>query len=184
MIEMFLIVFDILKDNNRCVFFNEPVPVRVQLIKLLRLISPDYSFNSSHITVAELTEAIIKELDYSNLIIIFNHFERLSKRYVGTYQYLNNVPNIQFICSFDEKINTNVYSFCKTFKFINKREYIENVNKSEINITYSLYILISIICFFVYIKSANSIYMATVLLGGAWFALIVFRTLMYAGGRV
>jgi len=179
-----LIVFDKLQENNRCIYLNEPVPIRVQLIKLLRFINPDYIFNSSHITISELTEAIIKELDYSNLIIIFNHFDRLTKKSGEIYQNLNTLSNIQFICSFNEKINNKVYSFYKTFKFINKAEYKEKAAQKEINITYSLYILISILCFFVYIKSANSLYMATILLGGAWFALIIFRTLMYAGGRV
>ena len=108
----------------------------------------------------------------------------LSKRYVGIYQYLNSFPNIQFICSFIKKINRTTYPFYETFKHLNKEEYKNDTAKDEINITYSLYILISIICFFVYIKSANSIYMATILLAGAWFALIIFRTLMYAGGRV
>lgn len=181
---MYWIVFDILKEDYLCIYFNEPVPVRVQLIKLIKLINPDYSFNSSHITIVELKEAIVKELEYKNLIIFFNHFERLSKRSVGTYEYLNSIPNIQFICSFNDKINRNVYPFRKTFKVLNNEEYTEKVKKSEINITYSLYILVSIICFFVYIKSANSIYMASILLGGAWFALIIFRTMMYAGGRV
>ncbi|WP_231551395.1 hypothetical protein [Methanobacterium sp. SMA-27] len=173
-----------MKEDYFCVYFNEPVPVRVQLIKLLKLINPDYSFNSSHITVAELKEAIVKELDHENLIIIFNHFEKLSKRYVGIYQYLNSFQNIQFICSFINKINRNTYPFYETFKILNKEEYKNDTAKDEINITYSLYIIISIICFFVYIKSANSVYMAAILLGGAWFALIIFRTMMYAGGRV
>ena len=176
--------YEELKDNYLCIYFNEPVPVRVHLIKLLQLINPDYNFNSSHITVAELNDAIVKELDYKNLIIIFNHFEKLSKRYVVNYEYLNGYPYIQFICSFENKINRNTYPFYETFRLINKEEYKKDKTKNEINITYSLYIVISIICFFVYIKSANSIYMATILLAGAWFALIIFRTLMYAGGRV
>ena len=173
-----------LKDDYLCVYFDEPVPVRVKLIKMLKLVNPDYSFNSSHITVSELKYAIVKELGQKNLIIIFNHFERLSKRYVGIYQYLNSIKNIQFICSFEDKINRITYPFYKTFEHLNKEEYKTDTAKDEINITYSLYILVSIICFFVYIKSANSIYMATILLAGAWFALIIFRTMMYAGGRV
>lgn len=178
------IVFDTLKDDNLCIYFNEPTPVRVRLIEMLRLINPDFTFNSAHITIAELKDDIIKELGDKIFIIIFNNFEKLSKRSVAPYEFLIRKHNIQFICSFNTRINRNVYQFRKNFKILNEEEYTESIKKSEINVTYSLYILISIICFFVYIKSANSIFMASILLGGAWFALIIFRTMMYAGGRV
>ena len=56
--------YEELKDDYLCIYFDEPVPVRAQLIKLLKLINPDYSFNSSHITVVELREAIIQELEW------------------------------------------------------------------------------------------------------------------------
>ena len=45
-------------------------------------------------------------------------------------------------------------------------------------------VLISIFCFLLYMKISYSLYMAVILIGGVWFALIIFRTLMYAGGRI
>ena len=63
-------------------------------------------------------------------------------------------------------------------------KYKKEVVKDEINVTYAIYFLISIFCFLLYMKISYSLYMAVILIGGVWFALIIFRTLMYAGGRI
>lgn len=178
------ICHDKFEDEYLCIFFDEPVPIRIRLIKVLKLINPDYKVNPNHITIAELKEIITKEIDGKNLIIFFNNFEKLSRNAVDTYEYLNNVKNIQFICSFNKKFRKEAYYFYKKFKFINKKDYHPIKDMNQINITYAIYIILSIYCFLIYIKISASVYMATIMIGAVWFALIIFRTLMYAGGRI
>ena len=99
------------------------------------------------------------------------------------YQHLNSLSNIQFICSFSQDFKPEVYPFYKQFELINQKEYEEKGVKDEINVTYAFYIILSVYCFFIYLKTFPSISTPFILIGAAWFALIIFRTLVYIGGR-
>lgn len=173
-----------LKDKHLCTFFDEPIPVRINLIKILNTVNPKYKFDKNHITIAELKEVIPKELGTKELIIFFNNFEKLNKSSVNAYKYLNKRKNIRFICSFEKRFKNDAYPFYKTFTFINKVDYPYEENKKKINITYTIYAILSLICILIYFKASASIYIATIIIGAIWFGLIIFRTLMYAGGRI
>jgi hypothetical protein len=166
-----------------CIYFNEPLSVKVRLMESINIISGNRKPSLSRLTIAELRDLLVKRLKYKTLIILFNHFERLTKRSVQAYQYLNSLENIRFVCSFNKNFKPEVYSFFRTFEFINEDEYKLKHGREEINVTYAVYAILSVYCFFIYMKAASSLLMATILIGGAWFALIIFRTLMYAGGR-
>jgi hypothetical protein len=172
-----------LKSDFLCIYFNEPLPVKVRLMESINIISGNRKPSLSRLTIAELRDLLVKRLKYKTLIILFNHFERLTKRSVQAYQYLNSLENVRFICSFNKNFKPEVYSFFRTFEFINEDEYKLKHGREEINVTYAVYAILSVYCFFIYLKAASSLLMATILIGGAWFALIIFRTLMYAGGR-
>ena len=100
------------------------------------------------------------------------------------YNDLNEEENIQFICNFSENFKKQIYPFFKKFELVNKSKYNKEYNKDEINVTYAIYALISVFCFLLYMKISYSVYTAVILIGGVWFALIIFRTLMFAGGHV
>ncbi len=175
--------YDGLMNDYLCIYFNEPLPVKVRLIECINKVSNRKRPSLKRQTMAELKNILVKELKYEKLVIIFNHFERLTKRSVQIYQYLNSLDNVRFICSFKKNFKPDVYPFFRTFELVNKEEYKLKCGSNEINITYTIYGIISVLCFFIYMKTASSLIMATILIGGAWFALIIFRTLMYAGGR-
>jgi hypothetical protein len=166
-----------------CIYFNEPIPMKPRLIESILQISTDDKLSLNRLTIAELMEILINELKYEQLIILFNHFERLTKKTVQSYQYLNSLDNIQFVCSFDKKFKPEVYPFFKTFELVNREEYLDLSGADEINITYPVFALLSILCFFVYLKMA-SLEVGFLLVGASWFALIIFRSLMYVGGRI
>jgi hypothetical protein len=175
--------YEELQDDYISIYFNEPTPIKVRLIKIINQLSDDSKLSLNRLTIDELKEILVKELKYERLVIIFNHFERLTKRTVQVYQYLNTLNNIQFICSFSQDFKPEIYPFFKRFELVNQEEYEEKGVKNEINVTYAVYILVSVYCFFIYLKTASSLYMAFILIGAAWFALIIFRTLVYVGGR-
>jgi len=175
--------FNSLKNDYMCIYFNEPIPMKPRLIESILQISTDDKLSLNRLTIAELMEILINELKYEQLIILFNHFERLTKKTVQSYQYLNSLDNIQFVCSFDKKFKPEVYPFFKTFELVNREEYLDLSGADEINITYPVFALLSILCFFVYLKMA-SLEVGFLLVGASWFALIIFRSLMYVGGRI
>ena len=108
----------------------------------------------------------------------------MNKSSLSIFEYFNSFKNIQFICSFNKRFKKVAYRFYKTFEFINKEDYHPKEDRNQINITYTVYGILSIFCILIYIKASTSIYIATIMIGAAWFGLIIFRTLMYAGGRV
>ena len=174
--------FTNLQDDFLCVYFSEPIPVKIRLIKIIQALGYNKLSVLTRKSIAELKEVLIKELKYERLIICFNHFERLTKRTVQIYQSLNSLNNIQFFCNFQGKFKNEVYPFFRTFILANPKEYELKNTKNEINVTYALYIIISVYVFLIYLKTATSIYMAFIFIGAAWFALIVFRTLVFVGG--
>ena len=174
--------YEKLNGDYLCVYFNEPTPIKMRLIEIINIISKDYEYSLDYLTISKLKDILIQELKSDSLIILFNNFDMLTKRTVQIYQYLNDMPNIQFVCSFSQKFKPEIYPFFKKFELVNKELY-KQKTRNEINVTYPLYIAISILSFFIYIKIATSVYTAIVLIGGIWFAFIMFRTLVYIGGR-
>jgi hypothetical protein len=67
---------------------------------------------------------------------------------------------------------------------MNVDQYKLETGKDEINISYAVYFCLGLICFFIYLKTASSAYIGAMLIGGAWFGLVIFRTFVYTGGRV
>lgn len=178
-----------LKGSFNCVYLNEPVPVKRQLSRILDNITDKKITSTSKNTISDLKELIIQELDYKTLVIMFNHFERLAKKAVESYEYLNSIKKIVFVASFNSNFNSVAYPFFKKFIFLNKEECKKIIKKDEINVTYPLYFILSIISFAVYIKFAMSAYSQTlffpvIVIGGLWFSFMVFRTFMFAGGKI
>lgn len=169
-------------DDYLCIYFNEPLPVKVTLIECINKVSGSRRDSLKRLTIAELRKIFVKELKYERLVIFFNHFERLTKRDVEVHLYLNSLKNVQYICSFKNEFKPVVYPFYKKFIFVNQEEYKVKSGKNEIDITYPVFGFISLICFFLYLKM-TSLVSAIILIGGVWFAFLVFRTLVYIGGR-
>lgn len=172
-----------LQDDYFCIYFNEPTPVKDRLIKIINETSGENNSSLNRLTIAALKDYLIKELKYTRLIICFNHFERLTNKSVQVYQSLHSLENIQFVCSFNAKFKNEIYPFYSQFELANKEEYEKETVKDEINITFPVYLFIALICFVIYLKAASSLYMAFILIGAAWFSLIIFRTLIFIGGR-
>jgi hypothetical protein len=172
-----------IKKDYSCVYFNEPTPVKIRLIKIIKTLSKNNKRSLNRMTITELTDLLINDIEYDRLIIIFNNFERLTYRTAQVYQHLNSLPNIQFISSFSQHFKSDVYPFFKQFEFVNREKYKKHRTLNEINVTYAFYIIISVYCLFIYLKITSSIHSIFVLIGSIWFALIIFRTLFFVGGR-
>ncbi|PKL66545.1 MAG: hypothetical protein CVV28_10400 [Methanobacteriales archaeon HGW-Methanobacteriales-1] len=180
-------VHDIYKQINSnflCVFFNEPTPIKHRLIECIETVVNQTEPSLSRLTLPELIKILMVKLNSKKLIILFNNFHILTRRLVATLQELNRYKNIIFICSFDKDFKSEVYGFFTTFHIMNVDQYKLETGKDEINISYAVYFCLGLICFFIYLKTASSAYIGAMLIGGAWFGLVIFRTFVYTGGRV
>ena len=103
--------FNEFQDDFVCIYFSEPIPIKVRLIKIILALGYGKESVLNRKTVVELKEILIRELEYERLIICFNHFERLTKRSFQIHQSLNSLNNIQFICNFQGKFKNEIYPF-------------------------------------------------------------------------
>ncbi len=83
--------FKELKSEYLCVYYNEPLPVKMRLVDAMYAISGFTKAQLNSLTIPELTELLVRELESKTLIILFNHFERLTERYLQIYT-LNEIP--------------------------------------------------------------------------------------------
>ena len=86
--------FNELQEDFLCVYFSEPIPIKVRLIKIIQELNGDDSCTLNRKTITELQEILLKQLKYERLIICFNHFERPTKRTVQIYQSLYSLTNV------------------------------------------------------------------------------------------
>jgi hypothetical protein len=90
--------YQLLRDEFLCIYFNEPVPVRVRLMESIYYLSDDKNQNLSNRTIAELHGKLLELLKGKRLIILFNNFERLTRKAMQAYQNLNGrIISILFV---------------------------------------------------------------------------------------
>lgn len=177
-------IYKQLNNDHICAFFNDPSPIKARLIECIERVVNQKEPALNRLTVPELIKILLVKLNSQILVILFNNFHTLTRRLVGVYQELNRYENIIFICGLEKDFKKEAYGFFKTFKLVNLEQYKMETGKDEINVSYSIYFFLGLIGFIIYLKTATSANMAAMLLGGAWFGLIIFRTFVYTGGRV
>lgn len=176
------------KKDYLCIYFNEPLPVKTRLIEAITQISENKYKVLYRKTIAELVKILIDELGSRTLIIFFNRYEKLTPNAISIYQYLNSRDNIQYVSSFTGYFKKNkeaeLYHFYRNFQLVNVERYQREYVKDEINITYTVYVFLALLFFIFYLKTATSQVMANILMGASWFAFLMFRTILFVGGRV
>ncbi|MCK9150516.1 hypothetical protein [Methanobacterium alcaliphilum] len=172
-----------LNSKYNCIFFNEPVPLKVRVIECIETVVRKKEASLKKFTTAELIKILLAKLNSNKLIILFNGFHLLNRQAVSSLQELNNHTNIMFICSFNKEFKSEVYGFYKTFQLVNMEEYRLETGQDEINITYPVYFIFGVIAFLIFLKASSLANVSATILGALWFGLIIFRTMVYVGGR-
>lgn len=178
-------VYSELKGECRCVYLENPRPIKPRWIGVIKAISGDKHKSLSVKTIPDLQNILVEETSMKGLIILFNEFESLTRNMAMSYKSLHENADIIYIASFTKYFETQgeLTDFYKTFHLVNEDELRKDVNLDVINITYPVYIFICALLFILYLKAATSLAMAVVLLGAIWFAFLAFRTLIYIGGK-
>lgn len=178
--------YDMLKDKHRCVYLDSPRNTRTRFQQIAKAIAGNKYGSITPKTIPELQKIIVEESKIKRLVILFNEFERHTETSALQYSYLTKYGSVLFISSFYNYFGTQreLTSFYNTFHLVNEDELMSDVNLDEVNVTYTMYFIIAAIMFLVYLKASTNIASAVVLIGGLWFAFLIFRTLIYVGGKV
>ncbi|MBU4534990.1 MAG: hypothetical protein KKF16_04005 [Euryarchaeota archaeon] len=176
--------YDFLSDKYRCILLKEPIPLKYNLLKCVKFVSNEERGVLNRLNQPELRDKLLEELDDEVLIIFFNHFQALTWKSAHTLLTLWKTGKVLFFCSFNHHFKPEIYKFYQTFTLINKEEYEKDTGKNEINITYPLYLVVAILIFLLYIRTASTAFIAVSIIGGAWFSFLMVRSMMYVGGKV
>jgi len=173
-----------LKDEFPCILLGEPLPLKYKLIKCIQGISGDEFSTLEKMNIIQLRDTLAQKIGDNKLLIIFNQFDRLTRKSAEIYHSLDQKGKVIFLCSFQASFKQEIYSFYQSFNLLNKNEYQTETGKNDINISYAVYAILGILCFLVYLKISSTSTASTILIGALWFAVIIFRTLIFVGGRV
>jgi hypothetical protein len=173
-----------LKDEFPCILLGEPLPLKFKLIKCIQKVSGDEFSSLEKMNIPQLRDTLVSKIKDKRIVILFNQFERLTRNSADFYHSLHQSGKVVYMCSFQASFKQEIYGFYQSFQLINKEEYESQTGKHDINISYAVYVFLGIVCFLIYLKISMSATMSSVLIGATWFALIIFRTLIYVGGRV
>ena len=159
------------------VFIKDPVPPKLKLIEICEKLGIEKKEKLRRKTIEELKELIAKETKNKKIVILFNHFERMTQLGADTWDFINNLDSIILVASYHKNFKSVAYSLFR------QMEHIREEIHEEIDIKFSIFAIITALGLFSYVKlaSLNTAYVASLLLAGIWFALIVFRTFIFVG---
>ena len=159
------------------IFIKEPVPPKTKLIEICERLGIEKKEKLRRKTIEELKELIAEKTKNKKIVIMFNHFDRMTQLGADTWGFLINLDSIILVASYYKNFKSVAYSLFR------QMEHIREEIHEEIDIKYSIFAVITALGLFSYVKlaSLNTAYIASLLLAGIWFALIVFRTFIFVG---
>ncbi|MCZ3364882.1 MULTISPECIES: hypothetical protein [Methanobacterium] len=173
---------DLIKERYRAVYINETDPIKSKMIKVIREVSKLQEIKNieseeqlSKKTKDQLKELLKKRNKKNKLVIIFNHFERLTRTSAQYWMSLVGNPFIVMVGSTFGIHKKEAYGFYKTFKLINKEE--QEESRAEMNITIPFILIIGVLIFLCLYKlsliSSDKVMTAVIM------SILVTRTILY-----
>lgn len=164
--------FSELESHHRMVYVGIPKPLKPVLIQIGIQIGGDQEL--SKMTISEITEKIIEEGE--PVWVFFEDFEELTSRIARILYRLYKHGQIQYVASANGPVSNKLREFLGTFKILGEK-------REEINITYPVFFILTIIAFIIYVRISFilGVSSAYTILGGFWLSFLIFRTLIYIG---
>lgn len=166
-----------LANRWTAVFIKDPVPPKQKLVEISEKLGFEKKEKLRRKTIEELKELIEEKTKNKKIVILFNHFERTTQLAADTWGFLINLDSIVIVASYSKNFKAVAYTLFR------QMEHIREEMHEEIDVKYSVFAIITAMGLFSYIKlaTANNAYIASMLLAGIWFGLIVFRTFIFVG---
>lgn len=159
------------------IFIKDPVPPKQKLIEIAEKLGFEKKEKLRRKTIEELKELIAEKTKNKKVVILFNHFERTTQLAADTWGFLISLDSIILVASYSKNFKAVAYTLYR------QMEHIREEMHEEIDVKYSIFAIVTALGLFSYIKLAtvNNAYIASMLLAGIWFGLIVFRTFIFVG---
>lgn len=166
-----------LANRWTAIFIGDPVPPKQKLIDIAQKLGLENKDRLKRLTIEELKELLEAKTKNKKIVILFNHFERMTQLGADTWGFLNSLNSFILVASYYKNFKSVAYTLFQQF------EHIKEEKHEEIDIKYSIFAIITAMCIFSYMKiaSLNIGLIAFTLLATIWFGLIIFRTFIYLG---
>lgn len=166
-----------LSNRWTTIFIKEPVPPKPKLVDIAYKLGYEKKDRLRRKTIEELKELLERKTKNKKVVIMFNHFERMTQLAVDAWDFLMSLDSIIVVASYNKNFKSVAYSLYQ------KMEHIREETHEEIDIKYSIFGILAALGLFSYMKlaSLNLGLMAFTVLATVWFGLIVFRTFIYVG---
>lgn len=166
-----------LANRWTAIFIGDPVPPKQKLIDIALKLGLENKDRLKRLTIEELKELLEAKTKNKKIVILFNHFERMTQLGADTWGFLNSLNSFILVASYYKNFKAVAYTLFQQF------EHIKEEKHEEIDIKYSIFAIITAMGIFSYMKiaSLNIGLIAFTLLATIWFGLIIFRTFIYLG---
>ena len=173
---------DLIKEKYRVVYINETDPIKSKMIKIIIEVSKMQEIKKieSEEQLAKKTKDTLKELlkkrnKKNKLVIVFNHFERLTRTSAQYWMSITGNTHIVMVGSNFGVHKKEAYGFYRTFDLINKEELEES--RAEMNVTIPFILIIGALIFLILYKlsliSSNDTMTAIIM------SILITRTILY-----
>lgn len=158
-------------------FVNEPTPPKSKLIDVINKLGHENKDKLKRKNIEELKEILESITRGKKIVIMFNHFEKMTQLAVDAWGFLLNLESIILVASYSKNFKAIAYPLYQ------KMEHIREEKHEVVDIKYSVFGILAALGLFSYMKlaSLNVGLVAFGLLASIWFAFILFRTFIYTG---
>jgi hypothetical protein len=174
---------EIISESYVTVYLNELSPIKSKIIQLIFAIQeirdrkvPESS-QLQRMTIEELKEMLFKKSSGIKVVVVFNHFERLTPSTARFWLSVSGHERIIFLGSVCGNFKKEAYGFYQSFEVVNQKVMKSEGSGSEMDITIPFILVVGAFIFICFLKV--SLIGSVMLVSALWFAFLVVRTLLY-----
>ncbi|SCG85966.1 hypothetical protein [Methanobacterium congolense] len=170
-------------ESYAVVYLNELAPIKPKLIQLITAIQETRDrkvpapTQFQRMTIEELKEMLFKKVSGFKVVLVFNHFERLTPATSRFWLSISGHERIVFLGSICGNFKKEAFGFYQTFEVVNQKLMKSEGSGSEIDITMPFVLIVGAFIFICFLKI--SLIGSVMLISALWFAFLVVRTLLY-----
>ena len=174
---------EVVSEIYSVVYLNELAPIKSKLIQLISTIQETRDRKAptptqfQRMTIEELKEMLFKKASGFKVVVVFNHFERLTPATSRFWLSVSSHERIVFLGSICGNFKKEVFGFYQTFEVVNERLMKNEGSGSEMDITMPFVLIVGAFIFICFLKI--SLIGSVMLVSALWFAFLVVRTLLY-----
>lgn len=164
-----------IEEKYEVVYINEPDPIKAKLVEIITAISHDKESTLSRKTVPELKKILESKTARKKVVIIFNHFERITASVARAWLSISEFERVILVGSLFGRFKKGAYGLYKAFEVVNEDDMEESFD--EVDISFFVFGAISVLIFVAFLRV--SLQFAFEVTGAFWLAVIVFRTFIF-----